>query len=144
MSWDHASRVEINEVDSSLCHELSRPVLSRPLSYETLVWLLSAVACGDPLTTSQAEVPLEWIHVFYRKWVCSGHYVVAATLQLQINSLPPSEGSGRLKINAMNLRISVFNRKLNSKKKIKSLLLLASFPQPPLRVINRIKPCSSP
>ena len=53
----------INEVDSSLCYELSIPVLSRPLSYETLVWLLSAVACGDLLIMSQAEVPLEWIHV---------------------------------------------------------------------------------
>ena len=44
---------------------LSRPVLSRPLSYETLVWLLLAVACGDSLTMSQAEVPLEWIHAIY-------------------------------------------------------------------------------
>ena len=41
----------------------SRPVLSRPLSYDTLVWLLSEVACGGSLTTSQAEVPLERIHV---------------------------------------------------------------------------------
>ena len=26
---------------------------------------LSAVAYGDSLTMSQAEVPLEWIHAFY-------------------------------------------------------------------------------
>ena len=44
---------------------LSRPSLSRPLSSETLVWLLLVVACGDPSTTSQAEVPLEQIHAFY-------------------------------------------------------------------------------
>ena len=43
---------------------LSRPVLSRPLSSETLVWLLSAVTYSDSLITSQAEVPLEWIHAF--------------------------------------------------------------------------------
>ena len=30
----------IDEVDSSLCYELSKSFLSRPLSYETLVWLL--------------------------------------------------------------------------------------------------------
>ena len=50
---------------------LSRPALSRPLSYETLVWLLLVVTCGDSSTMSQAEVPLEWIHVIYGKWVCS-------------------------------------------------------------------------
>ena len=44
---------------------LSRPVLSRPLSSETLVWLLSAVAYSDLSTTSQAEVQLERIHAFY-------------------------------------------------------------------------------
>ena len=44
---------------------LSRPILSRPLSSETLVWLLLAVAYSDTSTTSQAEVPLEWIHAFY-------------------------------------------------------------------------------
>ena len=46
---------------------LLRPVLSRPLSYKTLVWLLSMVTYGDLSTTSQAEVPLEWIHVIYGK-----------------------------------------------------------------------------
>ena len=61
----------IDEVDSSLCYELSRPILSRPLSYETLVLLLLAVTCGDSSTMSQAKVPLERIHVFYRKWVRS-------------------------------------------------------------------------
>ena len=44
---------------------LSRPILLRPLSSETLVWLLLVVAYGDSLTTSQAEVPLERIHAFY-------------------------------------------------------------------------------
>ena len=44
---------------------LSRPVLSRPLSSETLVWLLSVVTYSDSLTKSQTEVPLEWIHAFY-------------------------------------------------------------------------------
>ena len=50
---------------------LSRPVLSRPLSYETLLWLLLAVTCGNSSTTPQAEVPLERIHVIYGKWVRS-------------------------------------------------------------------------
>ena len=36
----HASRSVIDEVDSSLCYKLLRPILSRPLSCETLVWLL--------------------------------------------------------------------------------------------------------
>ena len=44
---------------------LSRPILSRPLSSETLVWLLLAVTYGDSSTTSQAEVSLERIHAFY-------------------------------------------------------------------------------
>ena len=44
---------------------LSRLVLSRPLSSETLVWLLSAVAYSDSSTMSQAELPLEQIHAFY-------------------------------------------------------------------------------
>ena len=65
----------VNEVDLSLCYELCaialRPVLSRPLSYETLVWLLLAVTCDDSLTMSQAEVPLERIHAIYGKWVRS-------------------------------------------------------------------------
>ena len=39
--------------------------------HKTLVWLLLVVTCHDLLTTSQAEVPLEQIHVIYRKWVCS-------------------------------------------------------------------------
>ena len=72
MSWAMLVGLAIDEVNSSLCYEFSRPILSRPLSYETLVWLLSAVTCGDSSTMSQAEVPLERIHgFFYRKWVRS-------------------------------------------------------------------------
>ena len=44
---------------------LSKPALSRTFSSETLVWLLSVIACGDLSNISQAEAPLEWIHAFY-------------------------------------------------------------------------------
>ena len=50
---------------------LSRPVVSMPLSFETLVWLLLVVAYSDSLTMSQAEVPLEQIHTFYWEMVHS-------------------------------------------------------------------------
>ena len=42
---------------------LSRPVLSRPCLSIPLVRLVTAVALGDLLTKSWAEVPLEWRHV---------------------------------------------------------------------------------
>ena len=67
MSWGHANRVQSMKSTRSMSYILllSRPVLSRPLSSETLVWLLSVVAYSDSSTTSQAEVPLEQIHAFY-------------------------------------------------------------------------------
>ena len=64
---------------------LSRTALLRPLSYETLLWLLSAVTCGDLSTTSQAEVPLEWIHAIY--WKIGPFIPPFAILKLKVERL---------------------------------------------------------
>ena len=65
-------RLAIDEVNLLLCYELCA-VAFKTSSVKTfvLVWLLSVVTCGHSLTMSQAEVPLEWIHVIYGKWVRS-------------------------------------------------------------------------
>ena len=63
MSWGHATAVAIDGVDSSF-HELCA-IAFKTNPVKTLVWLLLAVTYSDSLTMSQAEVPLEWIHVFY-------------------------------------------------------------------------------
>ena len=46
------------------------------------VWLLLAVAYGDSLTMSQAEVPLEWIHAFY--WELGPFIPPFAILKLKV------------------------------------------------------------
>ena len=61
---------------------LSRPILSRPLSSETLVWLLLAVACGDSSAKSQVEVPLEQTHAFY--WELGPFIAPFAILKLKV------------------------------------------------------------
>ena len=44
---------------------LSRPILSSYCLLRPWYVCLLAVAYGDSLNMSQAEVPLEWIHAFY-------------------------------------------------------------------------------
>ena len=64
----YATGLAVNGVDSSVhvqCVIASRPILSRPYLLRPWYGCLSAVAYGDSSTMSQAEVPLEQIHVFY-------------------------------------------------------------------------------
>ena len=78
---------------------LSRPVLSRPLSSETLVWLLLAVAYSDSSTTSQAEVPLERIHAFY--WEMGPFMTKSANMQnlfLIVQFLKTNQSTNRAKM----------------------------------------------
>ena len=66
----YASGSAVDRVNSSVhvqCVITSRPILSRPCLLRPWYGCLSVVACGDSSTTSQAEVPLERIHAFYRE-----------------------------------------------------------------------------
>ena len=64
----YATGSVVDRVNSSVhmhCVIASRPILSRPCLLRPWYGCLLAVTYGDSSTTSQAEVPLEWIHGFY-------------------------------------------------------------------------------